>query len=388
MILHYILYLLLSVVFITFLFDAILSFGIWQSRIHIGRFIDSNAWADKLKEKSLKWLTRTPTIKLTDNSRLVIIDILKGNYKKQAIQYWQEASLLLGLTQTYYKTKDEKTLKTINNYVQSKIKSDGNWVQEPTEIDGVILAYAFLNADWINHDLYKPAYDAVWKLIQNLTGKDGTVKYRDYVPDLRFVDTIGFVCPFLVTYGSKFKIKEAVDLGIKQINEYNQYGMLGEHFLTFHTYNINNKLPGGLFGWGRGMGWYAIGLIDSWKALPNNHPEKENLTQNVVKFAEIALQFQNENGCWNWIVNEKSAQADSSTTATLLWLLANVPADEKNYTDCQVAIHKGLAYLQQNTRRDGAVDFSQGDTKAIGIHAQDFDVLPFTQGFVLRTINI
>ena len=30
-------------------------------------------------------------------------------------------------------------------------------------------------------------------------------------------------------------------------------------------------------------------------------------------------------------------------------------------------------------------DFSQGDTKGIGVYSQNFDVLPFTQGFVLRT---
>ncbi|WP_234110736.1 hypothetical protein [Chryseobacterium sp. R2A-55] len=34
-----------------------------------------------------------------------------------------------------------------------------------------------------------------------------------------------------------------------------------------------------------------------------------------------------------------------------------------------------------------AVDFSLGDTKAIGLYSQNFDILPFTQGFVLRTLN-
>lgn len=33
---------------------------------------------------------------------------------------------------------------------------------------------------------------------------------------------------------------------------------------------------------------------------------------------------------------------------------------------------------------DYTIDFSQGDTKAIEIHAQTFELLPFSQGFALR----
>ena len=388
MIFNYFLYFFVAAVIIIFLFDWIISFNIWQSRIHIGRFQDRDSWAKKVQQKSEKWIVRTPTIKLTDNSRLILVDIVKGNYKKHAIQYWQEASLLLGLTQAYYKNKDEHTLQIINTYVQSKLNDNGTWKQEPKEIDGVILAYAFLNIDWIDHIKYKTAFDYIFKLIESLVGADGTVKYREYVSDLRFVDTIGFICPFLIAYGVKFKNEEAITLGVKQIERFNEFGMLPNQSLTFHTYNVNNELPGGLFAWGRGMGWYAIGLIDSYKALPNDHSKKPVLKQSIINFAKVVLQFQNENGSWNWIVNEASAQADSSATSTLMWLLANVPIDDQKYEECQNAVNKALSYLQNVTRRNGAVDFSQGDTKAIGIHAKDFDILPFTQGFVLRTISI
>lgn len=41
----------------------------------------------------------------------------------------------------------------------------------------------------------------------------------------------------------------------------------------------------------------------------------------------------------------------------------------------------------QATRKNGAVDFSQGDTKDIGVYSSNFDILPFTQGFAIRLIN-
>lgn len=38
----------------------------------------------------------------------------------------------------------------------------------------------------------------------------------------------------------------------------------------------------------------------------------------------------------------------------------------------------------RNTRRSGEIDFSQGDTKGIGIYSQTYNIMPFTQGIVTR----
>ena len=39
------------------------------------------------------------------------------------------------------------------------------------------------------------------------------------------------------------------------------------------------------------------------------------------------------------------------------------------------------------TKKNGEIDFSQGDTKDIGVYSILFDILPFAQGFALRAIN-
>ena len=33
----------------------------------------------------------------------------------------------------------------------------------------------------------------------------------------------------------------------------------------------------GLYGWGRGLGWYAIGLIDTWNELAEDDKHKKIL---------------------------------------------------------------------------------------------------------------
>ncbi len=385
MLYNYSLVFILLILFVVIAIDIFPQWYTWQSRIYIGRYVSRELWTKKVVRKALQWLKNTPTIKLTDNNRLIIIDIIKGNYKRNAIQHWQKAALILGLTECHKKTKNKLCRKEIDAFLKSNF-SNGNWKDQPQEIDGVILAYAVLNIYWINHDNYKPIYDTAYQLIQDLVGIDGTVAYRKYAINYRFVDTIGFICPFLVLFGIKFNRPEAIDLAINQITAFNENGLLLNTNIPCHTYEITNNLPVGLFGWGRGMGWYAIGLIDAWSILPTENSYKKVLEQSIVSFAKTAIKFQNENGSWSWIVLDKSARMDSSTTATLAWFLANASNIESISTLCICAKEKALEYLRSVTRRDGAIDFSQCDTKAIGIHSNEFDILPFTQGFCLRTI--
>ena len=363
-------------------------FYTWQSRIKIGQVTNPKVWKQSVFLTTKKWLISTPTAKLTDNSRLIIIDMIKGNYKRNTIQSWQKAALFLGLQQEALINEDFETTKYLMDFVESQMDSKGSWKEKPAEVDGVILAYAILKLEGLDCTKYKPAFDYCYHLILDLKGSDGTIAYRKHLSNYRFVDTIGFISPFLVRYGLVFGNSEAIDLGINQILEFNKFGMLEKEFIPCHTYNSTTNLPVGLFGWGRGLGWYAIGLIDSWNELPNDHPQKNSLTHVVIQFAKMAMKFQNENGSWSWLVLNVQAQADSSTTATLAWFLSNVDTIPEIALEAKNTVAKALIYLQSVTRRNGAIDFSQGDTKGIGVYSQEFDILPFTQGFALRTIYI
>lgn len=361
----------------------------WVGRIHIGRYDEKETWNQSISSIGVKWINRTPKIKVTDNTRLVVIDMLKGNYTKNAIQYWQEAALLLGLGE-YLKSKgkDDKVKKEIKEYLKKKFDQNGQWIQKPEHVDAGILAYSILKLDFINSDDFKSAFDYTWTLIKNHIGEDGTVGYRKSMQNYRYVDTIGFICPFLVSYGIKYNNNECIDLAIKQIQEYERHGMLEKHNIPSHAYNIQTKTPLGLYGWGRGLGWYAIGLIDSWNELPQNNSYKKVLEQSVKKFAISSLKYQQKNGAWNWTVSRNETRPDSSTTATLGYFMLNAAKIEEISKECLTSTDKAISYLMTVTRRNGEVDFSQGDTKDIGVYSLLFNILPFTQGFCIRLKNL
>ncbi|EJR53261.1 hypothetical protein IIM_02625 [Bacillus cereus VD107] len=376
---------ILSVITVIILIDIIPIWKDWLSRIKIGKCTDRDVWSESITSIGIKWINKTPKIKMTDNTRLVVIDMLKGNYVKSAIQHWQEAALALGLSEC---SKKERVKNEVVKFLNSKFDDNGQWITKPQHVDGAILAYAIMKIDSIDIDKYKDALDYTWEMIKKHVGEDGTIGYRNSMQSYRYVDTIGFVCPFLVAYGIRYNKDECVDLAVKQITEYERYGMLDTYHIPSHAYKLVGKIPVGLYGWGRGVGWFAIGLIDAWNELPQDNKYKVILTECIAKYAKAFMGFQQDNGSWNWTITRNECRADSSATATLGWFVLNAAQINDISNECLDSADKAINYLMKVTRRNGAVDFSQGDTKDIGVYSMLFNILPFTQGFCIRMINL
>lgn len=384
---YFIMVILILLFIIMVLIDVIPILFTWLSRIHIGRYSNRDVWSTSITDAGRTWLNKTPKIKVTDNTRLIVIDIIKGNYTKSDIQYWQEGALLLGLGEYLKNHKDENVKNEIDIYLSKNLNSDGTWRNTPQHVDGALLAYSIMKLDFIDIDKYKKAFDQILKIIKDHIGEDGAVQYRKFMEEYRYVDTIGFICPFLIAYGNRYQDNECIDLAIKQIKEYEKHAFLKEHHIPCHAYKTKDKEPLGLYGWGRGLGWYAIGLIDAYKELDANSKYKSALEESIIKFSKSILNYQQKDGSWGWTVTRKETRKDSSTTATLAWFLLNASEITDISKDCILGYEKAIKYLMGVTRRSGVIDFSQGDTKDIGVYSQLFDILPFTQGFSIRCIN-
>ena len=85
----------------------------------------------------------------------------------------------------------------------------------------------------------------------------------------------------------------------------------------------------------------------------------------------------------HWLLFDAKARKDSSITAVMGRTLSHLPPSLQTEATAKVAL-MARRYLQKVTRRNGAIDFSLGNTKGISVYAQTFEVLPFTQGFALR----
>ena len=145
-----------------------------------------------------------------------------------------------------------------------------------------------------------------------------------------------------------------------------------------HAYEIHTHYPVGIFGWGRGAAWLILGVLNTYKTLPEDDVQRQYLKNLLEKLANSLSKYQQTNGGFSWslFINDR---IDSSATAVFAWFFKEMGRQREAYL--------ALEYLKSVTRRNGAVDFSQGDTKAIGVYSQEFTLLPFTQGFVLKAMN-
>jgi len=306
-----------TILFIIVCIDLFIYYCSVYQRINIGRWRDKSKWINSIKHINRKWLKKTPTVKLTDNDCYIIFDLLKGHYRNSTIQSWQEAGVLIGAS---FSNLDSEI---INKYIKSKIDvSTGKWKQKYEHIDSAILAYALCKSS-TDLNKIKPALDETISLINSCIGKDGSVYYRSSIPSIRFVDTLGFICPFLTLYGSKFNKPVYIDLALFQIKDYIEKAFLEKPFIPAHAFDLSKNIPLGVYGWGRGLGWFILGIVDMYNELDKNHKEKTYLKTIIIKTANDTLKFQKEDGGFNAMIAVDGSRHDSSITVLAGWLFFN-----------------------------------------------------------------
>lgn len=350
-------------------------------RFHIGKWRDNNQWLQSIEKVCVRWSKRTPTVKMTDNKKLIAIDIIRGKYRNNNIQSWQIAGIVLGLQQSNNKISK----KAIEKVIKNLIGEDGNWRIKPTNVDCGLLSYAVLKVVK-DYKKIKPAMDYSIDIIKKNMCIDGMIAYTaNKNEDERYIDTLGFICPFLQLYSNIYNEEEYSKISINQIEQYNKYGLLNNTYIPNHAYNPKNKLPLGVYGWGRGVAWYVIGLIDTYIEMKDSY-EKLKLKENIRKVADSYIHYQREDGGFGSII-QNSRTYDSSATAVLAYFYSRCYDifQEPYYLEVS---NKCLQKIKSVTRITGKVDWCQGDTKDIGVHSQTFDIMPFAQGFTLRAALI
>lgn len=349
-------------------------------RFHIGRWENHN-WRTAIKKTALKWLRRTPTVKITDNSRYMLLDFVQGRYRSKSIQSWQKAALILGLLES----DDEVSRSAAKREALNLLDENGEWKESPVAVDCGMLSYAVLKAA-DNPQAVRPAMDFSRSLIERNINEDGMISYtggRDN-PEM-YVDTIGLTCPFLALYAKVYGVSSCEEISFHQLTMYHQYGLLNTTALPNHAFNIKTKLPLGVYGWGRGTAWYVIGLMDTYCELESAQ-YRNAVYQWIEEAAESYTVYQRLDGGFGSILQRPNTY-DSSATAVLAWFYSkcSVLMMHEKY---QGVADKCLSKLMKKTRITGAIDECQGDTKGIGVFALTYDIMPFAQGMALRAINV
>lgn len=359
----------------------------WVGRIKIGRITDDKLWLINVKKVVLRWLSRgVPAVPKNENQRLKIIKDIKEFKTVSPISYWQEAALLKAAVSDCGNDVNESVSNLVDRYIDI---FSGNWKEKPQKSDAAILAYELMSNEFVDNGKIKPAMDYMADFLKSRYEKFGMITYNDSVDNIRFVDTIGIVCPFLIKYACEYDCPQYVKIAIEQIVSYRKFGFDNDVKLPFHCYDESTKAHLGICGWGRGCAWWAVGIADSLKELlsvDGFDKEKEILLRLNIEFFDVFDKYIDDNGSvrrmvLNTSLPDSSASAMTAYCYAYLYTLIN----KEKYRDNAVRI---LNYLKGVTRRDGVIDFSQGDTMGIGYYSSSYSVVPAAQGFALAAAEI
>lgn len=352
----------------------------WLGRIKIGTISDKNEWKSATERIIVKWLeSGTPKLPVNENQKFKLVSFIRKGKSIESTAYWQDAAVLKAASTA--DDCEEGIFSLLDRYIDT---DSGKWIVPPLRIDSAMLAYEMLCCEVIDSSAIRPAMDYVAEYLYKLAEENGTVPYNTSVKDVRFVDTVGMICPFLVKYAVVYNKPEYVDIALAQIKEYRKYGFDKDTRMPFHCFNVKSKAPLGICGWGRGCAWWALGITDSLKTLMDvktYNIEKVVLLKYCIEFLSSIKAYQRSDGAFERMLFTPSLE-DSSAGAMLAYCFAVLYDITENGEYKSVCVRL-LEHLKYCTRRNGVIDYAQGDTMGIGFYSDSLRVVPATQGFAV-----
>lgn len=110
------------------------------------------------------------------------------------------------------------------------------------------------------------------------------------------------------------------------------------------------------FFWGRGNGWFAAGMSELLRSLPESHPSRARVMQGYQKMMEALLKCQDGGGMWRQLIDHPESWPETSCTGMFTFAMVsgvkNGWLDEATYGP---AARKGWLALIKYINADGDI---------------------------------
>jgi len=302
-----------------------------------------------------------------------------NRHKNYAYFNFPLAFLLLGLLDRYESSGDTKLLEDIEQKCTELVSSSGQLIFTFDKVDQAMFGLVFLRLYTIAQaKKYLTASNEIYKNVLSYVGDDDIVRYRKGV-DVAFIDTIGLVCPFLIMYADITDCKSARVLAEKQVDHVLDTGLDKDGILPFHAVDLNLNAPLGSINWGRGIGWWVLGLAPLAAKSDKDHPNKYfTALQKILAFLERARL---DNEYWPQFIGHTNDNTIDSS-ATLMFLLATQQAGIRHIESQEL-----LSVIGRCVDSSGKVINASGDTIYINKYSRVKGASELAQGLMLSLIS-
>ena len=222
---------------------------------------------------------------------------------------------------------------------------------------------------------YNPRYLTYAKTLgeafANLPGAEqGLISYTVGKPWM-LVDTVAFLCPFLARLSRLTADTHYATIALRQLESMWQFGRADDGWIT-HGFDATTSETLGIAGWGRGVGWLLIGIVDTLCELPEGEDKNRWLLRGQQLFEKLDT-CQREDSHWPWRLDNPTAPPDSSVTALVAYALARWQqagfADEACHSPM---LARARSAIESVTDDQGRVGQCSGEAAGIGKYSAIF----------------
>lgn len=293
-----------------------------------------------------------------------------GSFK---LYNYPRAYLISGLTDYARSKKDSVLMSKIAKIFDNYVNDDGSPSFVFDKVDQVPFGIAAINLyKYTNNQKYKKFADYIYNYIKSLEqNKINIVLYRKKVPR-QLSDAIGMICPFLVRYEEIHKDDTSLMMSLRQLQFHIKYGIDDETFMPFHGIDLKTTIKVGPTNWGRGIGWYIIGLSEYVK-------QKGVFTVQLDGLIDSLDKLKTDDSIWTQFPGSDSHFDASSTTMFMYAINLSKPG---TYSKQDV-----FKILGKYIREDGTIVSTSGDTRDINKYSKTFGDSELSQGMLLMLLS-
>lgn len=200
-----------------------------------------------------------------------------------------------------------------------------------------------------------------------------------------YIDTLGMITEFCYHYAQVFGEYSLTKIAEDQMDFFISASKVNGNFYPYHAYDIasNGKEHAGNNSWGRGIGWYLLGL----GACVENNAEK--YSEIYRKTILNVFSEQNIDGFLFEDMRTRERVDTSTTSMAALSLYAGLKAkvfqgDEKSRAE--EYLNKAVAALISATTEDGKVLFCSGECGGANAYSKEYGDY-YAQGYTLRLLT-
>lgn len=352
------------------------------------------------------------SVKMTQTVMKRNADIWSLDFASKPKWSYTYGTVYKAMWQSYLSTKDPAIPAYIERYYDALIQEDGT-----------ILTYSMkdYNIDQINpgmtlFDVYQyTGKDKYRRAIQTLREQmkvhprttEGGFWHKQRYPHQMWLDGLYMGSPFLARYAVEYKESQMLDDVANQFVLMEKHARDAKTGLLYHAWDegraqrwANPQTGQSPNFWGRGMGWYAMALVDVLDYMPASYPRRPELTAILDRLFTALTKYQDlQTGLWYQVVDQGGRQGnylEASASSMFVYAMTKavrVNAVGKKYlavarkgyqgilkhlitedSDGLVSIHQccAVAGLGGTPYRDGSYEYYIGepvrdnDPKAIG----------------------